>query len=64
MKSYDPRRKYKIGDRVVFVYAGPRHNKKATVLFVRSDGHAVVHVDGTPDGSILVVHPMDVDKVK
>lgn len=55
--------KVKLGDRVMFVYAGPRYGKHANVEFLRSDGGYVVHVEGEPSGTILVVHPADVVKV-
>ena len=52
--------KYKAGDRVKFVSHGAMFGNIGTVLFVRKDGHLIVHFDGNPEGSALFVDLTDV----
>lgn len=58
--SMAPKSKYSAGDRVWFTYAGPRFKREGSVEYVRKDGLLLVHFDGDPPGTALVVQPYEI----
>lgn len=54
----------KVGERVVWTWAGPHFGKQALVEHVRKDGLLILHFDGTPAGDIQMCQPYEVARVK